>query len=73
MGLGNAIAKWAAGSIAGKVAKDGGPIRGVGEACARKFESDPETPTFVRERLFSERIGRDIGRGIRSASKEKGE
>ena len=70
MGLGDSIKMWAIGSIAGKIAQDGGPISGLGQAFARKYESDPDTPDFVRSRLRAERIGRQIGWGIKSARDE---
>ena len=70
MGLGDSIKNWALGSIAGKIAKDGGPLKGLGEAAARKIESDPSTPGFVQDRLCAERQGRQAGRIIDSALDE---
>ncbi len=70
MGLGKRFKNWALGSIAGKIAKDGGPLKGLGEAAARKLEDDADTPGFVSDRLKAERYGRNIGRGIDSARKE---
>jgi len=70
MGLGKSFKNWALGSIAGKISKDGGPLKGLGEAAARKFEKDKDTPEFVRDRLKAERYGRQIGRGVDSALNE---
>jgi len=70
MGLADSIWKWAVGSVAGKIAEDGGPLRGLGEGLAKKCESESGTPGFVRDRLRAERIGREIGRVIKSPRRQ---
>jgi len=66
MGILGSIAKWAGGSVSGYLADKGVPGADV---ASKKFENDTETPGFVRDRLKSERYGREDANYLRSLRK----